>query len=241
VTPAGSVITSGGAPIGGSFGTGSGGSDTSGGSGSGPTTEGAALSQFEQAPTINKPSVTQTGNVNAAINASNFLRNTYGNPFYAGRANVGTGPTSQYAPGGFGSPVYQLTTGTGGGGVAGARTGQAGFAAGRGGLGGRGQMSANGSGVVAQSAAIAYPAQVRFAAPPVAPAVVQADLRGVIDRTPTSMLANPAGVQLQVADGNTVVLRGAVRDEDEARLVEGLARLTPGVRGIRNELSYPRP
>ncbi|MBX9579943.1 MAG: BON domain-containing protein [Gemmataceae bacterium] len=94
---------------------------------------------------------------------------------------------------------------------------------------------------MAPSAAIAYPAQVRFAAPPVTPTAVQADLRGVIDRTPTSMLANPAGVQVQVADGNTVVLRGAVRDEDEARLVEGLVRLTPGVRGIKNELSYPRP
>ena len=46
-------------------------------------------------------------------------------------------------------------------------------------------------------------------------------------------------VQVQV-DGSAVVLRGAVRDGDEARLVEGLVRLTPGVGRVANELSYPR-
>lgn len=209
---------------------------SSGDSGSGPTTEGASLSQFEQAPSINKPSVTQTTSANAGINASNFLKITYGSPYYAGRVNQPAGPTSVNAPGGFGAAVYPLT-GTAGGG-AGARAGTAGAAGGR---GGRGSALTNPSGVVAPSAAIAYPAQVRFAVAPVAPAAVQADLRSVLDQTPTSMLANPAGVQVQVADGNTVVLRGAVRDEDEARLVEGMVRLTPGVRGIKNELTFPKP
>ena len=32
----------------------------------------------------------------------------------------------------------------------------------------------------------------------------------------------------------------AVDDEDEARPAEGMVRLTPGVRDVRNELSYPR-
>jgi hypothetical protein len=92
--------------------------------------------------------------------------------------------------------------------------------------------------VVALPRQIAYTAQLKFATPPVAAPRLQADLRGVIDR---AGLTVPAGnVQVQV-DGTAVVLRGAVRDGDEARLVEGLVRLTPGVGRITNELSYPRP
>lgn len=44
----------------------------------------------------------------------------------------------------------------------------------------------------------------------------------------------------QVAfDGDTVVLRGIVKDEQELRLAEAVARLTPGVRSLRNELAVP--
>jgi osmotically-inducible protein OsmY len=38
-------------------------------------------------------------------------------------------------------------------------------------------------------------------------------------------------------EGNTLVLRGMVRDEHEYRLVEAVARLTPGVNSLRNELA----
>jgi osmotically-inducible protein OsmY len=38
-------------------------------------------------------------------------------------------------------------------------------------------------------------------------------------------------------EGPAVVLRGTVADEHEARLAEALARLTPGVRDLRNELT----
>jgi osmotically-inducible protein OsmY len=37
-------------------------------------------------------------------------------------------------------------------------------------------------------------------------------------------------------DGQTVILKGKVPSEDERRLAEGLIRLTPGVRAVRNEL-----
>jgi osmotically-inducible protein OsmY len=39
-----------------------------------------------------------------------------------------------------------------------------------------------------------------------------------------------------LTDGDTVVLRGLVRDERERRLAEALIRLSPGVRLVRNEL-----
>src|SRR5262249_57986395 len=84
---------------------------------------------------------------------------------------------------------------------------------------------------------IAYSAQVRFDAPPAAPAAIFTDLRGTLDRS--NMIANPAGVQVLV-EGNNVTLRGAVKDEDEARMIVGMVRLTPGVREIRNELTFPK-
>lgn len=239
VLPATSVTTSNGNVIGGSFGSGGGSTGTTGtGGGSGgsttgdPSTQGAQLSLFEQAPQIGRPSVTQnTGTPNQAVNTSNFLRNYYGAPYYQGRAGIGT---QHVNPGGFGTVLYTATGGAAG--TTGGAGGRAGMA------GGRGGAATNPSGVVVQvPVALAYPAQVRFAVAPVAPSQIQADLRGVIDRAPGSMLANPAGVQVQMADGNTVVLRGAVRDQDEARLVEGLVRLTPGVRGIKNELTFPQP
>jgi osmotically-inducible protein OsmY len=42
-------------------------------------------------------------------------------------------------------------------------------------------------------------------------------------------------------DGNTTVLRGIVEDDTERRTVEGIARLTPGVRDLRNELQVRNP
>jgi osmotically-inducible protein OsmY len=56
----------------------------------------------------------------------------------------------------------------------------------------------------------------------------------------SSMLANPRGIDVRM-DGNVVVLRGTVRDEDEAKTAEGMVRLTPGVLTVRNELTYPNP
>ena len=38
-------------------------------------------------------------------------------------------------------------------------------------------------------------------------------------------------------DGQAVVLRGQVADDDERRLVENMVKLTPGVNQVRNELT----
>jgi osmotically-inducible protein OsmY len=37
-------------------------------------------------------------------------------------------------------------------------------------------------------------------------------------------------------DGPVLVLRGTVADEHDRRIAEGIARLSPGVREVRNEL-----
>ncbi|MFO0847070.1 MAG: BON domain-containing protein [Gemmataceae bacterium] len=85
---------------------------------------------------------------------------------------------------------------------------------------------------------ISYTAVLRFPTPPPAtPAQVQTDVQAILQRS--TMLSAPAGVQV-LTDGPVIVLRGAVKDEDEARLAEGIVRLNPGVRDVRNELTYPK-
>jgi osmotically-inducible protein OsmY len=92
--------------------------------------------------------------------------------------------------------------------------------------------------VVQQPRPITFIAAVRFPAPAIAPTQMTSDLRGMFDRT--TQIANPRGITVGM-DGAVVVLRGAVKDEDEARTAEGMVRLTPGVREVRNELTYPKP
>ncbi len=239
-TPGG---TTGGAPAGstaGTTGTGSTGGQVGSGFGQ------PQLVQQQAPPPITGVSLYSTGTgaaLTGGMDASNVLGATYANPLYQGRAGAAYGQV----PGGFANPLYTITGATGGAGGPGGAGGIGGIggagglgALGRGGagavLGGAG-TTGNQTGVVVQMPrAIAYPAQLRFAAPAVVPARLQTDLRGVLNATP--MIANAAAVQLQV-DGNNVLLRGSVRDAEEARLVEGLVRLTPGVRQIKNELTFP--
>jgi hypothetical protein len=105
------------------------------------------------------------------------------------------------------------------------------------GQGGFGQTGAGaGSQVIQMPRQIAYTAVLRFPTQPISPTRMQADVRAVLDRS--ASLSNARGVDV-LTDGQVVVLRGAVRDEDEAILVEGMIRLTPGVRDVRNELKFP--
>jgi osmotically-inducible protein OsmY len=82
---------------------------------------------------------------------------------------------------------------------------------------------------------ITYTASARFPTPSLSAQSVQSELRGMIDRS--SQLANPSGIQVTY-DGTVVMLRGQVRDEEEARTAEGIIRLTPGVKQVKNELKY---
>ena len=63
--------------------------------------------------------------------------------------------------------------------------------------------------------------------------VLQPELRSTIDRS--SFITSQGTVQLKVNDG-VVVLDGQVASEKEFRIIEGMMRTTPGVRGVVNEL-----
>jgi hypothetical protein len=174
--------------------------------------------------------------------------------------SVGAGSTGR-ATAGNTSNIFG-TTATGGmtgrtGGTAG-RTGTTGFGGttGRGatGLGGRGSTtqtipnlltttnsnfaaSAQGGQIVPLPRAIAYVADIKFPVAVETPAAVQSNLQTILDRS--TQVVTAAGVQVVAEGGGAVTLRGAVKDEDAARLAEGMVRLTPGVRDVRNELTYP--
>jgi hypothetical protein len=198
--------------------------NTAGTTGTGGTNAGSTgtqiqLSPVEQAPTLKAPSTYATKSP-STVQASNFLGPTFANPYYSGLlANTRNGA---FTPGGFGDPTFGKAAGA---------TAK---------VGGTGAAFATDPGgqIVQLPRQIAYTAKLKFTPPTVPAPRLQADLRGLIDR---AGLTVPAGsVQVLVADGNAVVLRGTVRDDDEARLVEGMVRLTPGVSRITNELSYPR-
>lgn len=170
---------------------------------------------------ITAPSANANGNTNTGIAASNAFRGYYGNPYYQGIKL-----TNQ--PGGFGTALFPATTTGTRGGAQGARGSSGSVITDQGGI------------LVPLPRQIAYSSQIQFKMPAGNPLPqLQLDLRGSIDRVPTTMLANPAGVKVEV-DGRSVVLRGSVRDEEESHLVEGLVRLTPGVAAIKNELTYTK-
>jgi hypothetical protein len=148
-----------------------------------------------------------------------------------GGGRTGVGGTTGFGGGGFGG-----ATGLGGqGGFGATGFGGQGGRAGRGGFGatGFGGMQQNQSMAIQQPRAIAYTSQLRFATPAMTPVRMQTDVRAILDRS--SVISNARGITVE-SDGAIVVLKGTVRDEDEARLVEGMVRLTPGVRDVRNEL-----
>lgn len=153
----------------------------------------------------------------------------------AGGGRGGAGGTS----GGFGGAATSFGSssagGVGGGGFGAAGGGNA---RGAGGLGGAGTASQSGQVVSQGVPGISYTATIKFATPTITPVQFQNDLQAVVSRS--SALSNPAGVQLTTGPNGAVTLRGQVRDEDEARLVEGLLRLTPGVRDVTNDLKFPK-
>lgn len=211
-TSGGSGLGSGSNALGGSQG------GNSGGSGYGSTGTGGTL-QAQAAPKLAAP----TGTASNSLQKSNFLAGFYANPLYQGQISSQTNA----APGGFGNPLFPTT----GGNTTGAR--------GATGIGGRGtQNSANQSGIIIPiPVQMNYTSQLRFAPPPVAAGKMVTELRSAIDNAPA--LTNSKAVQVITDANNNVTLRGTVKNDDEARLIEGLVRLTPGVGEIRNELAFP--
>jgi len=196
------------------------------------------------------------------VATSNNIGKFYANPFHQGRAGVlSANFIAVVNPGGFGAPIYGTTFGaaqntTGGGGRGGAAGGFGGATgAGGGGFGGAtagnargggGAMGGLNAGATNQSGqvvnpgvpGISYTATIKFDTPVVTPAQFQANMQGVINRT--SAVSNPAGVQVITGPNGGVILRGTARSEDEARAAENVLRLTPGVRDVQNELTFPR-
>jgi len=189
----------------------------------------SASSSAITAPTIAAP----TGSASSSLDKSNFLSGYYANPYYQGIASS----TNSGTPGGFGNPLYGTSSGSAGRG--GINTGGLTNRAGTGGLGGLGSnQNSNVSGIVIPiPVQINYAATMRFPTPPVAATRLQTEIRVAIDNT--SLIANPKTVQIITDANNNVILRGTVKDDDEARLIEGMVRLTPGVHAIQNELTFP--
>jgi hypothetical protein len=62
------------------------------------------------------------------------------------------------------------------------------------------------------------------------------DVQRVIERTTmVGMIGPRAGINVTM-EGDTVVLRGNVATPKDARIAEGVVRMEPGVRNVRNEL-----
>ncbi len=62
---------------------------------------------------------------------------------------------------------------------------------------------------------------------------LQTSVQGIIDRS--TYIKNKSGITVTVT-GNTVDLTGQVTTERERRTIEGMVRMTPGVRDVRNAL-----
>jgi hypothetical protein len=158
------------------------------------------------------------------ISTTNFLQSSYANPLYPGRPG-----STNIAPaaGGFGQPSF--------GNVSTTTTTTPGGTTGRGGLlGGTATVNSNYGPVGSVVSPITYAAVVRFPTPSIQSSQLQVDLQGLINRT--TVIRQAGDVRVEV-NGDTVLLRGRVADEDERRLVEGMVRLEPGVHEVINQLT----
>lgn len=80
---------------------------------------------------------------------------------------------------------------------------------------------------------ILYSTTPRFASARPTIAQVRNDVEGLL--VGSGRFASAGGMRVDL-DGPVVVLRGRVADDDQRRLAENMARLSPGVREVRNEL-----
>ncbi|MDW8244327.1 MAG: BON domain-containing protein [Thermogemmata sp.] len=222
------------------------------------------LQQMMQAPTISAPSTT-TG-TSTGVSSSNFLAPYFSNVLYQGSAqnNRSTGGNNG-APGGFGQPTFGTNGGAGGGSIGfagslggtrgggagamgstrggstgssrgGALGGMAGFG-GAGGFGGLGSTNLQSGVVIPHQTGNSYMMVARFPAQTTSAPQLQQQVQTLLQRS--ASISNPGGIQA-IVSGHTVILRGSAADEDEARRIANMISLTPGVREVRNELTYPR-
>jgi hypothetical protein len=197
------------------------------------------------------------GGTSNGVSTMNPFRSSFGNVLAAGLGNSTA----------LGQPLYSnLTTNSTnlvGGSMSG--VGGMGMVGNRGGLGGTGSMGSaanqtGGSfgalGVIAGSnnvviplppgappgsASPALPAVGPAANPAVRlsalPAPMQQDLQGLVARSNVSP-ATRSALKFGLDSNGTVVLQGTAASPAEARTIESLVRFAPGVRGVRNEMTW---
>jgi hypothetical protein len=144
-------------------------------------------------------------------------RSTFGNPLFA---NVNPTTTSS----GLGSTGLSGNMGLVGSG--------AGFP-GLGSTGGYGSGAYGGTGTSGVRVPPKYSAALNFSPNTTASSGLQANLQRMVSQS--AALQSSRAIQVAL-DGSTVVLRGWAADDHDRRLAEGMVRLTPGVRDVRNEL-----
>ena len=171
------------------------------------------------------------GSGTSSIDNTNFLKSSYSNPIYMGSyaqnastsANNATSNTTSALTGlgGFGQPslgTVSTTSTSGMGGAAGVTSTRS---------------NSNSNQQQSMTTRMMYSATLKFPPKPVVAGELEVTLRDLLTRS--SSLSNPNAIEVIVLD-RIAILRGNVENDDERRLAEGLIRLTPGVRGVRNEL-----
>jgi hypothetical protein len=231
-------MSSGGGLSGGSSGGAMGGSGGLGGSSGGTSSTATALSTLGGTPLINAPSALGGNSGNSSVSSSNFLSSYFGNPYYQG--TLANASNSSDAPGGFGTATFGSSGGSGGGqiGFAGTTSGSSGRAGG----GAKGGTSStnnnNNSGIVIPlPTQISYAAVPKFKIDPVSATQIQTEVLRMLRNSRN--ISYPATV-LVSTEGNVVTIRGNAKDRDEARDIEVMIRMTPGVRAVKNEITYPK-
>jgi hypothetical protein len=190
-----------------------------------------------------------SGGITGGVSSTNFLSQYYSNPTYLGGPNGEIGGTSNQSRlgSGFGQPSFGNVT-SGGVGTAGGygalgssstigglgNVGSASRLGGYGASGTAGISSSSSAGATSAPTSIIHTVTMRSPVPaPAARAGFYPEVRAVIARS--TALSRPGNIQVDV-EGQTVILKGKVPSDEERRLAEGLIRLTPGVRTVRNEL-----
>ncbi len=163
----------------------------------------------------------RTGGLSGARIPTSFnpFNTYYINPMSMGLGTTSTG-TAGKTTGTFGQPIYGTTTAT----TTGAGTGQ------------RTTTNTNtavGFSTIGIRKNTPFVTTLAEDLPLVTHTLVRTDLQAVLERS--SMLKSKNGIAVEV-DGPVVVLRGEVASDRERRLAEGILRLSPGVREVRNEL-----
>jgi osmotically-inducible protein OsmY len=213
----------GGGSSGGSFGGGAGGfgGNSSGNSSSASSNNIAPQSQIGMIESLGANTSRYGGRYGGSqggVSQSNVFGAYYAEPLAGGISSSSSTRTTT-----FGTPLYNTTTST---------TTRLTASTATGGYAGSTGTSAAGNYRMTQGPA--YSVGLGFRPPAVAPAQVQTDIQQILA---TSMSLSPQRDIRVEMSGPVVVLRGNVASERDRHMAEGMIRLTPGVRDVRNELT----